>query len=158
MPIKIPSFADALPLTLGEKRPAPNSIKPSEEWDLIRSDSRGALWKNCATGKLQFIPPLPVKEPVNPFNSDAVKALEKEYLSTEYMRSIDGILYPCDADGWIPHTPGDPVPCDGDLKVTLHLRDGSHTFKEKGCPANQLNWKVMPSFPENEILAWKPLL
>lgn len=53
--LKLPSPADALPLTLGKKlTEAP--IKPSEEWDLVRHDSRGALWKNCAGGRLQFIP------------------------------------------------------------------------------------------------------
>jgi hypothetical protein len=28
-------------------------------------------------------------------------------------------LYPCDADGWIPHTPGDPMPCPADMRILL---------------------------------------
>lgn len=102
MPIKLPSFTDALPLTLGEKRPPPNSIKPSEEWDLL----------------------------------------------------------PCDAEGWIPHTPGDPMPCDGDLEVEIMTRtevEGSIPWRPGPLPAEAWEWSANLS-PSLQILAWKPVL
>lgn len=208
MPIKLPSFADALPLTLGEKLPTPNSIKPSEEWDLVRHDSRGALWKNCAGGRLQFIPNPstlgPQKDPgkIPPALQqalDSVGAAIKTTLNIGdscrmlssgsiltflgvqpkgelfagdfiakdssgaiglYNQSNTQRLFPCDADGWIPHTPGDPMPCDGDLEVEIMTRtevEGSTPRRPEPQPAEDWEWSVNLS-PPVQILAWKPAL
>lgn len=209
--LKIPSFTDALPLTLGEKRPAPNSIKPSEEWDLIRRDVRGALWKNCVGGRLQFIPSPstlgprkgPLKTP--PALQKALDAVGEAFKPPtgfklgDYVRykeewfadktinfavgkvlRVDGRkvwcmwsddpntpayalateLTLCDADSWIPHTPGDPMPCAGDLEVEIKvcseapgekawrlLPDRADSFDRSICISSQV-----------QILSWKPAL
>lgn len=203
MPLKIPSFADALPLTLGEKLPTPNSIKPSEEWDLIRSDSRGALWKNCAGGRLQFIPNPnslgPRKDPgkIPPLLQQALNSVgqalkpkskfkvgdlarhldrsmhyiygvrpivriegKKVYFDGYCAWGYDYQLYPCDAEGWIPHTPGDPMPCDGNLEVEIMTREeaeGSIPWRSGPQLAEEWEWSVNLS-PSRQILAWKPAL
>lgn len=209
--LKIPSFTDALPLTLGEKLPTPNSIKPSEEWDLIRHDARGALWKNCAGGRLQFIPnpnslspqkPKPLLGKIPPLLQqapdsvgDALKPIFPVgsfvrynpsavvyYLALEAVGCVAHIngneiwckwdngedlywahkdeLLPCDADGWIPHTPGDPMPCDGNLEVEIMTREeaeGSIPWRPGPLPAENWEWSVNLC-PSLQILAWKPVL
>lgn len=48
-----------------------------------------------------------------------------------------------DADGWIPHKPGDPMPCDGALLV---LAKGPQTISQ--AHARFIDWKT--------VLAWRP--
>lgn len=71
-----------------------------------------------------------------------------------------------DADGWIEHRPGDPMPCDGDLKVFVRLMDGmervsSHKAKwwaGHGASESELAdyWKATLHGKGNPIIAWKP--
>ena len=57
-----------------------------------------------------------------------------------------------DVDGWIPHNPGDPMPCKPDDKVTVKLRIGRVNNNRGGW----FFWGKTPNFPESEIIKWKP--
>ena len=59
-----------------------------------------------------------------------------------------------DADGWIPHKPGDAMPCDGDLWVHAKYRDGLSVC----CFSQDFRWNAAKESedPECEIIAWKP--
>lgn len=56
-----------------------------------------------------------------------------------------------DEDGWIPHNPGDPMPCHPDDKVTVMLRRGEINNHRGGW----FLWEIIPEFPESEIIKWK---
>jgi len=56
-----------------------------------------------------------------------------------------------DEDGWIPHNPGDPMPCHPDDKVTVKLRRGEINNHRGGW----FLWEIIPEFPESEIIKWK---
>lgn len=63
-----------------------------------------------------------------------------------------------DADGWIPHCPGDPMPCAEDFKVAVRFIDG---IEDESNTAGF--WRGVggaPSFwdesGEETIIAWKP--
>ena len=56
------------------------------------------------------------------------------------------------ADGWIPHTPGDPMPCDGSIKVFRRWRNGKET--QSADYARDRDWGENNS--EYAITAWKP--
>jgi hypothetical protein len=61
-----------------------------------------------------------------------------------------------DAEGWIPHTPGDLMPCPGDMLIVVKCRGDAagkyHIFGETGnlCASSRY-WAKGTS-----ILAWKP--
>jgi len=66
-----------------------------------------------------------------------------------------------DADGWIEHRPGDAMPCDGDMRVFVKLRDESyfdHYPSRAGFWAhnnpNRDKWRAKNS--KAAIIAWKP--
>ena len=62
-----------------------------------------------------------------------------------------------DIDGWIPHRPGDPMPCDGASNPKLLFRDGEvYDLTSRGEPANDYDWCAIPWDPVSEIIAWKP--
>jgi len=67
-----------------------------------------------------------------------------------YCDSCVGVKTP-DSDGWIPHRPGDPMPCDGSLMVTIRTRD----FDEETDIAREWDWRTLTT-TEAEIIAWKP--
>ena len=57
-----------------------------------------------------------------------------------------------DAEGWIPHTPGNECPCNGDTKVECKLWDGTI------APVNIARariWDTRPS-ENSQIIAWRP--
>lgn len=57
-----------------------------------------------------------------------------------------------DADGWIPHRPGDPMPCDGEMMVFTMFQDGE--LSTESYHAKRLCWTAINvSFA---IIAWKP--
>jgi len=56
-------------------------------------------------------------------------------------------------DGWIPHNPGDPMPCEPDLKVFMRFEDGTET--NVPTIAATWRWKNTGS-PPWKITAWKP--
>ena len=57
-----------------------------------------------------------------------------------------------DEDGWIPHNPGDPMPCKPNETVTVMLRIGRVNNNRGGW----FFWGKTPNFPESEIIKWKP--
>jgi hypothetical protein len=52
---------------------------------------------------------------------------------------------------WIAHTPGDPMPCDGDDWVSVKFWDGSFCIFQKTAKTH--NWSE-DAFPK--IIAWRP--
>jgi hypothetical protein len=58
-----------------------------------------------------------------------------------------------DADGWIPHVPGDPMPCDGYLEVDYKMRIRESQFPSK---AEVLDWGSGKTSEITEIIAWRP--
>lgn len=59
-----------------------------------------------------------------------------------------------DADGWIPHVPGDPMPCDPDAIIVAMLRDGHICQKDR---AEYFCFDKDQHAPNEEIVAWKPV-
>jgi len=55
---------------------------------------------------------------------------------------------------WTPHTPGDPMPCDGEAVVDIRLRNGQVL---RGCPANHNGWQRLDDdyLHEFDITAWR---
>jgi len=74
----------------------------------------------------------------------------KESLPVEYHFPDVKEMVP-DEDGWIPHNPGDPMPCHPDDKVTVKLRRGEINNHRGGW----FLWEIIPEFPESEIIKWK---
>jgi hypothetical protein len=66
-----------------------------------------------------------------------------------------------DADGWIPHRPGDPMPCDPETLIWVKLRDPSFVDRSPETAGywdeeddHASNWRNADSI--NSIIAWKP--
>ncbi len=58
-----------------------------------------------------------------------------------------------DKDGWIPHKPGDPMPCEKGAIIRVRLRNGEEfDCKDPGF----LYWGEIPNATGEEIIAWKP--
>ena len=57
-----------------------------------------------------------------------------------------------DADGWIPHKPGDPMPCDRKTEIFTKLQCGA--VVRGSWEAGYCDWSA-DNGPEN-IVAWKP--
>ena len=57
-----------------------------------------------------------------------------------------------DVDGWIPHNPGDPMPCKPNETVTVMLRNGGIANYRGFC----CFWGASPKSPKIEIIKWKP--
>lgn len=66
-----------------------------------------------------------------------------------------------DAEGWITHVPGDPMPCDGEMEVRIRCADGYE------CGGTAEFWSGShddidlwtgrgADDPESRIIAWKP--
>lgn len=55
-----------------------------------------------------------------------------------------------DPDGWIPHTPGDPMPCEASAKVSVRLA-GGHL---ETANAGDFLWGPT-GYPKGEITHWK---
>lgn len=58
-----------------------------------------------------------------------------------------------DADGWIPHVPGDPCPCAPELHVKVKLGDGSES--DGNGPARMWRWSKSTD-NGGDIVAWRP--
>jgi hypothetical protein len=58
-----------------------------------------------------------------------------------------------DPDGWIPHVPGDPMPCDGEMEVDYRMR-----WKQAEFPsfARRIDWGICDGISAAEIVAWRP--
>ncbi len=49
-----------------------------------------------------------------------------------------GLLHPSEGGGFQRHTPGDPMPCDGDMKVDVYYEDG---HIDHDCIAASIGWE-----------------
>ena len=62
-----------------------------------------------------------------------------------------------DEDGWIPHNPGDPMPCDAGDKVHVLMAEGEieiHRAEHvQWCRAEDSNGGLLPEY---EVIAWRP--
>lgn len=58
-----------------------------------------------------------------------------------------------DADGWIPHRAGDPMPCPGNHKILVKTEDFYES--EDWSYAFTFDWRDS-SEPGQNIIAWKP--
>jgi hypothetical protein len=74
------------------------------------------------------------------------------------------IARPIDAEGWISHTPGDPMPCESGLLVCVRFKDDNDPYME-GLPTRAGYWSDETGRDEdcwtgvdteNKIVAWKP--
>jgi hypothetical protein len=62
-----------------------------------------------------------------------------------------------ESDGWIPHKPGDPMPCDPVTFVALRFRSGTTSQPEDLGPAGDFDWDVYEDEEyDSDIVAWKP--
>ena len=64
----------------------------------------------------------------------------------------DSVTLQPDKDGWIPHSPGDPMPVKPDGWVEVRLRSGVEFSRSMAC---SLCW-WRHTDPQMEIVAWKP--
>lgn len=57
---------------------------------------------------------------------------------------------------WIPHTPGDPMPCDGETKVRFLFRTEAEggTYVSAIWRAEECNWMERPNISFTEIIGW----
>jgi hypothetical protein len=70
-----------------------------------------------------------------------------------------GLLAPSEGGGWIPHTPGDPMPCDGDMMVeVIQRREMTEGYYKDVQVADCWDWEEEFRFPPNEIIGWRPAL
>ena len=74
----------------------------------------------------------------------------KESLPVEYHFPDVKEMVP-DEDGWIPHNPGDPMPCKPNETVTVMLRNGGIANYRGFC----CFWGASPKSPKIEIIKWK---
>lgn len=63
-----------------------------------------------------------------------------------------------DADGWIAHKPGDPMPCNLDLKIDVKIARGIIRYNQaagfwRGPSDLESNWSDCGEF---SIVAWRP--
>jgi hypothetical protein len=60
-------------------------------------------------------------------------------------------------DGWIPHKPGDPMPCDPEQVVWIKLRDGTLYEGDEAEKAVYWEWgSGAEQDNDYDIIAWKP--
>jgi len=64
-----------------------------------------------------------------------------------------GLLAPEEGGGFYPHTPGDPMPCDGDMRVEIMLRNGTYGGDEQ---ADVWDWGEFKA--HSVIVGWRPAL
>jgi len=53
---------------------------------------------------------------------------------------------------WIPHKPGDPMPCDANANIKVKIRYGTTLYGSAYC----FSWSEIKSNPSGEIMAWGP--
>jgi hypothetical protein len=80
------------------------------------------------------------------------------FCTPEYMHS-HGLLSPDEGGGWIPHTPGDPMPCDGDLRVDVLYKDSEQCINS-GNAAHRWDWSVFGTCDADglNVIGWRPAL
>jgi hypothetical protein len=61
--------------------------------------------------------------------------------------------------GWVPHKPGDPMPCEPEARIAYRMADFDKTGLEHVAKAANLDWGHCywaPGFAPSHIIAWKP--
>jgi len=53
---------------------------------------------------------------------------------------------------WIKHTPGDPMPCDGDAMLHYVMRCAA---SQRPSPAHDIDWKTCAYSPKTEVIGWR---
>jgi hypothetical protein len=64
-----------------------------------------------------------------------------------------GMIAPSEGGGWIPHTPGDAMPCDANLRVNLLFANG-----RKPCESGVYFFDAYTVEHNNDIIGWRPAL
>ena len=55
---------------------------------------------------------------------------------------------------WIPHKPGDPMPCDGEMLVEIKVRNGTEFVREDRDKAKTWLWTNRGL--AIDVIAWRP--
>jgi hypothetical protein len=72
-------------------------------------------------------------------------------------RTPDGRSIDMGFDGWYPHKPGDPRPCDPEQVVWIKLRDGTLYEGDEAEKAVYWEWRSGAEQDNDyDIIAWKP--
>lgn len=74
------------------------------------------------------------------------------FLANKVLAELDRTKPQPDADGWIPHRPGDPMPCHEETMCYRKYRSGKIGAKDK---AGNYSWSEWIG-GVTEIIAWKP--
>jgi len=64
-----------------------------------------------------------------------------------------------DPDGWIPHVPGDPMPCDGDAVIDVQFTTGDVSHDHEAYIWKDGfwdNWTGIDCPDSDQIIAWRP--
>ncbi len=106
----------------------------------------------CAYGLTKYFPTSPEEKPLpTKFETDVALGLLVSPCAHHRAEAKETLArFP---DGWIPHKPGDPMPCDPDMYVEAKLRNGEILG---GSRAQIWAWHSMPELAGREIIAWKP--
>ena len=70
-----------------------------------------------------------------------------------------GLLAPSEGGGWIPHTPGDPMPCDGKMIVRVARKcgnEGDYACQNRPRKAECWCWGGIAT--THGIIGWRPAL
>lgn len=135
--------------TYGGWKPCPSCGKP-----MVQDDTPWSfLTKKDESDEEGWIPRTPEELAATRRELDAVAPTPGEKLTMMMM-----------GDGWIPHTPGSPMPCAGDLRVDVRFFDGEvsrdteadYWMSDGGDDRHPHgNWGVCDD-PSDSIIAWKP--
>ena len=70
-----------------------------------------------------------------------------------------GLLAPSEGGGWIPHTPGDPMPCEGEMIIDVLIKSSGEETVELGSRKNETTQAKYYIFSScTEIIGWRPAL
>jgi hypothetical protein len=87
-------------------------------------------------------------------NFDAITREGKRFVGNEYAVDLwheKGLLHPSEGGGFQKHTPGDPMPCDGELRVDVIDAIG---HIDCGDEADAWIWDYLDC--QGDIVGWRP--
>ena len=105
---------------------------------VLKQDHSNPVWHSTALGVIQCAIDALKPEPPGPLE----KLMSERHTTTP---EVD--------EGWIPHTPGDKMPCDPGTKILIRRRDGVVLDIRR---ADGFSWCTYPVKPD-QIVAWKPV-